>query len=438
MLDIPGFKSLRKVLWKDLDPGMIVVGGVKVNNGLPLELASFPALTVGLIHELTNKYHFLPHREVIVAEANRGESPSRMSIGFRTIEKRLKQFNDFRDLVQKQRDALVQSKGLILPPNTPILSTPYVNTEQLIKDSFNSFEVKIPKTNLPSMFSHLSEKITLADILSGKLKDKFRLPEDVEVMLHLVVDYSYSMNTMDKLDMVIAAVNLFYSHIAECMLNVKLQLYVFSENCIQAKFPLSGKEIERRGTHYGSFMKKILHHRNPDVINKVILFTDGEPNDKTDALMTGNKMKKLKVDYTQIIFDINEDRRIEYRGLSGSDKTIDGFVPNPPPGITPIRLNDADWQNRKAEIYEIFTEVAHACGGNQIIISIYELMSLISVEVYDYYLGNLTLSRIPIVTPQFQEFKVQPKKNSTEQLKEEIQKKTVKPFEFKRIERPSA
>jgi hypothetical protein len=78
------------------------------------------------------------------------------------------------------------------------------------------------------------------------------------------------------------------------------------------------------------------------------------------------------------------------------------------------------------------------CGGNQIIISIYELMSLISVEVYDYYLGNLTLSRIPIVTPQFQEFKVQPKKNSTEQLKEEIQKKTVKPFEFKRIERPSA
>jgi hypothetical protein len=34
MLDIPGFKSLRKVLWKDLDPGMIVVGGVKVNNGL--------------------------------------------------------------------------------------------------------------------------------------------------------------------------------------------------------------------------------------------------------------------------------------------------------------------------------------------------------------------------------------------------------------------
>jgi hypothetical protein len=35
MLEIPGFKSLRKIPWKDLDPGMIVVGGVKVNNGTP-------------------------------------------------------------------------------------------------------------------------------------------------------------------------------------------------------------------------------------------------------------------------------------------------------------------------------------------------------------------------------------------------------------------
>ncbi len=436
MLEIPGFKSLRKVLWKDLDSGMIVVGGVKVNNGLPLELATFPALTISLIHELTNKYHFLPNREIIVAEANRGESPSRMSMGFRTIEKRLKQFNDFREVIQKERDLLVEKKGIILPADAPIISTPYVNTEQLIKDSYNSFELKIPRTNLPSMFSHLAEKITLADILSGKLKDKFRLPEDAEIMLHLVVDYSYSMNTMDKLDMVIAAVNLFYTHISECMLNVKLQLYVFSENCIQAKFPLGGKEIERKGTHYGSFMKKVLHHRNPDIINKVILFTDGEPSDKTDAIMTGNKMKKLKVDYTQIIFDINEDRRVEYRGLTGSEKSIDVFLPNSPPGVTPIRLSDVDWNNRKAEIYEIFTEVAHACGGNQVIINIYELMSLISVEVYDHYMGSLTLSRMPIVIPQFQEFKPNPKKNPIDNLKEEITKKTIKPFEFKRVERP--
>ncbi|MBP6740175.1 MAG: VWA domain-containing protein [Leptospiraceae bacterium] len=435
MLEIPGFKSLRKIPWKDLDPGMIVVGGVKVNNGLPIELATFPALSVTLIRELTSKYHFLPNREVIVAEANRGESPSRMSMGFRTIEKRLKQFNDFREVIQKQRNALVETKRLLLPPDAPLISTPYVNSDHLIKDIYNSFELKIPSTNAPSMFSHLAEKVTLGDVLSGKLKDKFRLPEDVEVMLHLVVDYSYSMNTMDKLDIVMAAVNLFYTHISECMLNVKLQLYVFSENCVQAKFPLSGKEIERKATNYGSFMKKVLHHRNPDVINKVILFTDGEPSDKTDAIMTGNKMKKLKIDYTQIIFDINEDRRVEYQGLNGSEKSLDGFLTNPPPGITSVRLNDADWRNRKAEIYEIFTEVAHACGGNQIIISVYELMSLISVEVYDRYMGRLTLSRLPIITPQFQEFKSTPK-NSKEELKEQIKQKVIKPFEFKKVERP--
>ena len=63
-------------------------------------------------------------------------------------------------------------------------------------------------------------------------------------------------------------------------------------------------------------------------------------------------------------------------------------------------------------------------------------MSLISVEVYDYYMGKLTLSRLPVITPHFQEFPTHPKKKSPDSLKEEIQKKTIKPFEFKRVERP--
>lgn len=436
MLEIPGFKCLRKVLWKDLDSGMIVIGGIKVNNGLPLELVNYPALTISLIRDLANKYHFLPNKEVIVAEVSRGESASRMSMGFRTIEKRLKQFNNLRDAIQRERENVIQKKSLVLPPNVSLLSTPYIEKEYLIKDTFNSFEVKIPKNDLPSMFSHLEEKITLADILTGRLKDKFKLPEDVDVMLHLVVDYSYSMNTMDKLNLVIAAVNLFYTHISECMLNVKIQLYVFSETCIPAKFPLSGKEIERKNTHYGSFMKKVLHHRNLDIINKVILFTDGEPTDMSDAIVTGNKMKNLKVDYTQIIFDINEDRRTEYQGLTGKEKILDGFMAGKNHGLTSVRLNDNEWKNRKAEIFESFTEVAHACGGNQIIINVYELMSLISVEVYDHYMGLLTLSRIPIEIPKFPELK--PQKKMPQNFQEEIKQKTVKPFEFKKIERPNS
>jgi len=436
MLEIPGFKSLRKILWKDLDPGMIVIGGVKVNNGLPLELAAYPALTVSLIHDLTSKYHFLPTKEVIVAEVKKGESASRMSMGFRTIETRLKQFNFFRETIQKERTKLSQTKNINLPPNVSIFKTPYINPDHLIKDSFNSFATQRTNINIPSMLSNLEEKITLADILTGKLKDKLRLPEDIEVMLHLVVDYSYSMKNMDKLDLVISAVNLFYTHIAQCMVNVKLQLYVFSENCIQAKFPLSGKEIEQKGTFYGNFMKKVLHHRNPDTLNKVILFTDGEPSDMTDAILTANKMKKLKIDYSQIIFDISEDRRVDYQGLTGKDKILDGLPVGHNHGLTTIRLNDADWKNRKAEIYEKLTEIAHAAGGNQIILNANELIGLISIEVYDHYMGMLTLSRIPLETPKFPEFKTPPKKVTPESFKEEIKEKTVKPFEFKRIERP--
>ena len=45
-----------------------------------------------------------------------------------------------------------------------------------------------------------------------------------------------------------------YSHIAECMLNVKLQLYVFSEKLYTGKFYFREKKSSER--NYGSFIEK--------------------------------------------------------------------------------------------------------------------------------------------------------------------------------------
>jgi hypothetical protein len=55
--------------------------------------------------------------------------------------------------------------------------------------------------------------------------------------------------------------------------------------------------------------------------------------------------------------------------------------------MTPEELD-----RRKQGLFDTFTRIAETAGGNQIIIRVYEMLKLLSVEVYDRYLGLLTLA----------------------------------------------
>lgn len=429
MLEIPGLKGIKKILWKDISPGMVIVGGLKINNGFPLELVQFPTLTPGLVRDLTEKYKLLPNREVVVAEAVRGQSANKMATAIRTIEKRLYSVNGFRKNLFVERQKLISDLKLEVAPEEFIMQTSAVDRDFLIKDTYNSFEIKLLKENVPSIFNRMEEAITLADVMSGRLKDKFNLPEDKEVLLHLVIDYSYSMDTMDKMKRVIATVHSFYRMLSEFMLNLKIQVYAFSDICVPVNIPLSGKEIERKDTNYSSFMKKILHHNNKDVYNKVILFTDGEPSDLEEALINGNRMKKQKIDYTQIIFSINDDKRLRLKGDTSKIKLIDGFAVDKG-NLESYTLSDEEWSKEKLMIHEQFTRVAEACGGNQLILNIYDLLNMVSFEVYDRYMGMLTLANTPSVEAAVREIS-----READFKPEEPEKKVIKNFQFKKIDR---
>ena len=159
-------------------------------------------------------------------------------------------------------------------PNAALLEAfEFTEQEYLIKDLFNSFTVPYKRLSenivIPSFFNRADLQLTLGDLLAGRLSGKYNLPEDKEVLLHLVVDYSFSMNSQGKLDIVISALNFFYSHIIEFLLNTRILLYVFSDECKLVGYPLAGKEIARGETNYGKFIKKVLHHKDRDVHNKV-------------------------------------------------------------------------------------------------------------------------------------------------------------------------
>ena len=397
MLDLEGYKGLRKVLWQNLKEGMVYLGGVELSQGGIEELKNYPVLTKEIISKLFTKYHFLKNKIVFVAESNPDFPPLSLQKQIREGEKKLVQFNEFRREYLENKQNLIRKHSLIIESQTPLIETKVVDKDFLIKDRYSSFSVPIEKVEIgeiPSITNKIGTKLTLGDILSGKLNEKFNFPDDKQVVLHLVVDYSFSMDSMQKLDLVISAVHSFYSHISEFFLNTKIKLYVFSNECKTVQFPINGKEIAREETYYSTFIKKVLNHKDHDVYNKVILFTDGNPSDFEDAIELGKKFKNNKIDYTQLIFFINDDIRYEVEGKIPDhlikDRTF--LEEKLPSGVKSKTLSEEELEIKKKKYLDKFTQFAEACGGNQIVISIYDFINLISVECYDRYVGMLTLA----------------------------------------------
>jgi hypothetical protein len=396
MLELKYCKAIHTLYWQQLRPGLIYLGGIQLSQGEIPELRNYPILTFDLLESLSRKYHFLKGKVVYVAEVSGGHVPAFLRKEILKIENQLYHLNQFRSEFYKEQDDLFKKFNMHLKPGELLHKPELVDQDFLIQDKLNSFSVSVPKINpeIPSFLNRLDSAITLGDLFSGRLNQKFNLPQDSTVQLHLVVDYSGSMDSMNKLDFVISSVHSFYKYISEFFLNTKLTLYIFSDNCITTDFPLKGDEIERLGTDFAPFIEKILKKKNSKVHNKVILFTDGEPNDPNRAYEYGQRLRKSNIDFTQIIFYMNDDLRYEFIDGNPSLNFFAGAlsIEELLEGKKIKVLTDEELKVKKKKYFEIFTKFANSCGGNQVILNIFDFLKIITVETYDRYMGLLTLA----------------------------------------------
>lgn len=395
MLTLEGISEIKIIQWGRLRPGMIILGGITINGSVPCELRGFPVLTQTLLAELNEKFYFLAKREVLVAIAGPGVTARNLSRDINDGCELLGRINSLRSRYSLLKGSVLRELGLDIHLDIPLLNSPHVRHEYLIKDRFNSFEcrynLEILESILPSLFHRMKLKMTLSELLTNRLQKKFNVPEDREVLLHLVVDYSKSMESMNKLDIVLTALDFFHRYYSDILKNTHIRLYVFSDECRPADYPLSGREMEKRDTSYASFMKKVLHYRDKNVHNKLILFTDGQPSDLPEALRIAGLIKKNRIDYTQIIFSIRDELRTVVKNPADTIRSVDRRV-DPGEKVAFVDLADEELDREERRIFDEFTRIAETCGGNQIIVRINELVSLISIECYDRYIGMLTLA----------------------------------------------
>jgi hypothetical protein len=391
VLELPGFKGLRKISWKNISSGMIVISGVRVNNTTPPELFNYPILNAGLIYEITKKYHFKDGKEVVIAEVEKGNSPEKLAISLRTVEKRLQIVNDFRKYILQKKNLLSEKIEFKEIKENRVIDSDYVVRTESITNLFNSFEVKLKGFKTPSIFNKLSEDILLIDIFSKSIIKKFDFPDDRQILIHLVIDYSKEMYESKYLKETIIAIESFKKLVLDCNINMTLNYYGFSDECNPLKNPLSERDMERKGRNFSSFQKKILRFKKPNTINKVILISCGPPDDFVDAIETGGKLKRGGIDYSQIMLQ-----------------------------KIPLKSTIEKWK-----------AICMTCSGNQIVLKEVQLLELALLEIFDLYIGNLTLANKILVEPVFKEF-VSPKviaKNSNEEQK----KRVIKTFEFKKL-----
>jgi hypothetical protein len=380
MLDIPGFKNIKKILWKEIAPGMVVIGGVQVNNALPFELQNFPNLTAGMIFELTNKYHFRPTKEILVAEVERGYSSNKMGLGFKTIETKIRKLNLFRE---KYLELKNQTGAGI---DTDFFESDFfLEKENQILDEYNSISSEKKNPSI-SLFNSIQEKITLLDILTKSYKKKFKFPSELDFTLHILINYSNKTDIKTKLKYIEPFLELVYHNLQSILSGLKINLYAFSDICNLVKFPLGGREIERKSSKYNPMIKKLLHHRNLDLPNFVIVFSDSLPEDIEEAITNAVKLKKLKVDYMQILLSENYTR-------TDSDLNL-------------------------------------AIGGSQIILKEAKFFSLAALHSLDRYLSANTKEEEKKENLEVKSNQVL-ETNSLKVKKEKV----IKPFEFKKIQK---
>ncbi len=397
MFKLDGLGNIRKVRWTSLRPGVVILSGGTINDYPIPELTGFPVLTDSLISELSSRYQFLAGREVVVAEAVYNYSPFEFAAELRQSEQKRNSFNRLRQDFEATKKMVLLNMGLDLKTDVPIIGSDHVDREYMVKDTWNSFSYLYGLGDdlepIPSFFHRMDLSLSLADLVTNRLQEKFNVPDDSQVVLHLVVDFSRSMDSLGKLDLVVQTVNAFYSFYTELLSNTTIKLYTFSDECRPALYPLQAAGVRRGNTAYASFLKKVLHHKEKEKRNKIILFTDGVPTDRSEALKIAELVKKNRIDYTQIIFDIKEEKRTEVVYADGAVvDAVDNVVDELSADMLERVLSDEDLDAKMKRIFNEFTEVAETCGGNQIILKINELLNLVTVECYDRYLGLPSLA----------------------------------------------
>ncbi len=378
--------EIRKVPWDSLRTGMIIVSGLTVNGELPRPLIDYPILNSEILSYLDKTFVIKPR---IVSVIEGSLVPKNFGMKLRDEIVRLQRIQKFSmDYMTLKKTILLKSYGstdfLIPAYKNPILIKP----DTLILNRFSTLkEHSSPDgepQNLPSIFRMTQKPLSMSDLFNKEVMESCHLPEDSPGMLHVAVDFSFSMK--DKMAYVIEAVNSLCQFIKSGFPKTKFLVYAFSDDCRVVQPPIGKNIVSMKETSYGSFIRKVLHNRDKTIPNKIILLTDGRPSDHQDAVKYMGNFEKQQIDYCQIVFKNVHDRYTKRTDLPIVDGTVESTDFLPETEFTEKEKKDIEEREKV-----LFTDLADKANGNQVMLAYNEILQFVLVEYWDRYMGIRTV-----------------------------------------------
>jgi hypothetical protein len=361
---------LRAVYWKDLRPDLAFAGGLTINGSPPPELLAFPVLSPTLIAALHDRYRLAPDKKILVYSGDGALSPAEFSAVLQAAQARLPSLNAFRGEVRRL-------KALQPSPEVAVWDSAWVERGTLIWPLRGS---------VPTLLADLARDLGMTEVLNREVFSRLRLPVDTPVAVHLVVDESYSMKASGKDGLTRSTVELFRGKLSRLLPLADVTVYAFSEESRVVTGVLVGKEVKRAGTDFASFVPALMRRLKPDRPNAVLLFTDGLPTDLSAALRAFERLARAGAFYTQIVFNLSDDRRI--CAEDDGSRSLDGYLTGSE-HATMRELSDEEYRDQEDAFRRGFGELARAAAGNQLVITVDEALSLAAVEVFDKWYGAL-------------------------------------------------
>ena len=384
----PGIQGLRRVPWGNLPLGAVIVDGPLVSGSLPYELRGFPLVNRGLRDELYRKYHFRDEHLVTIADVADTAAAGRLARDVEELDRRLRAAEPLKQSVTEQwrRWGIDPLAGAFTSPRV-------TEATRLVKDHYNSFSVNTARPGfIPSLLrSESATDISLAQIVSGLLQGERFIPNDIPVTLHLALDVSFSMKDRGRLSHGQAAVNQLAKRIPAIMRGTAIKGYQYSDEVRRVDPPVTGTAIPNEGTQQAPLIRRVLKHMDRGRHNKLILVTDGEPGDLAETLRTAEKAREAGLDYLQILLHTDDDLRHQVQSRPGEFTVRDNMIDGEVPEGRIIALSEEQIHEKTEGRFNTFTRIAEVAGGNQVVLTEFSALGLVTVELYDRYMGLLTL-----------------------------------------------
>jgi hypothetical protein len=388
----PGIEHVRRVSWAGLPLGSVILQAPTVGGFLPPELRDFPTVDRALRSDLQRRYHFLPNHPLTIATVRDPRAAERFAAEVQELDRRLRGARDVSSELQREYRRFGIDPGEMPGFMQPTLT----ESTRLVKDQYNSFSVNTALEGpIPTLLrSSAATDVSIGHIVSDLLAGRLRIPKDEPVTVHIVVDVSYSMKNRGRLDHAFAAANSLATQIGRVMRNTKIKGYQFSDTVRRVDLPTTRVAPACAGTRQAGAVRTLLRHRDEGRYNTVILMTDGEPEDYIETLRGVPALRDAGVDYTQILLHTDEDLRHEVTSEPGEFVVKDKMIADGDVDAERIRtLSDEEVEQRREGRFGQFTRIAEEAGGNQVVLTEFLALGLVTVELYDRYVGLLSLLR---------------------------------------------